>query len=199
MPIAGAQQLALVAQNAEDGFELAIHSLIDAEVDRLTQQLKEVLSSKFFDITTSDKRMQALLDSARKFKESYEQVKQGKNWSEEKYKVVMENLHSLKDPSALLESWRKNESGDELAKNGSQKTWAGRVKHACKNIVSVFLPIFVLLVQFGYLFFVFHEIFSGYTAGVCPGYWYNNTSTLAPPDNGADAQVLVGKVFLFKL
>ncbi len=58
-----------------------------------------------------------------------------------------------------------------------------------KNVVSVFLPIFVLLVQFGYLFFVFYEIFSGYDAGVCPGYWYNNSSTLAPPDNGADTQV----------
>jgi hypothetical protein len=187
------QQLALVAQSAEDGFDLAVHRLVDAEVDQLTAQLKGVLSSKFFEATAGkwddSPRMAALLKYARMFKEIYEE-KRGMGWSEDSYKLVMANMQALKDPSALLDSWKRSDPVDELAKRGASTTFAGRVKRATKNVVSVFLPIFVLLVQFGYLFFVFHEIFSSYDAGVCPGYWYNSSITLAPPDNGADAQVL---------
>ena len=69
-----------------------------------------------------------------------------------------------------------------------------------KNIVTVLLFFFVLLVQFAYLFFVFYELYQVYTAGFCPGY---SGGRREDPPYGADSKIrtlmgFVGAYFVMK-
>ena len=72
--------------------------------------------------------------------------------------------------------------------------------HGLKNIITVFMFLFVLLVQFAYLFFVFYELYKVYDGGFCPGFTHGHRED---PPYGANKEIrmlvgFVGAYFVMK-
>ena len=89
-------------------------------------------------------------------------------------------------------NWIKKPSEETTKRHGFM--------HGVKNTITVILPIFVLVVQFAYLFFVWHELYEIYDGGFCPGYSGRHRQD---PPYGADTKIrtlvgFVGAYFVMK-
>ena len=98
--------------------------------------------------------------------------------------------------------WHRNWGihDDEGKRSSERETKRHTFMHGLKNAISIVLPIFVLVVQFAYLFFIWHELYEIYDGGVCPGYSHGHRED---PPVGPDTKIrtlvgFVGAYFVMK-